>query len=234
MPIGDLPPQSRTDSLSSQISSGYPAYFSTEDEILRCVVGVLRNLFPSATILLGGTHPTVFARQMIAEGLADFIVKGEGEHAIVDLTVAIASGEGFEHVSGLVWQEGSILRENEVKRISYLDSLPLPARDRLDLAVLLSIGVMHGETRLDVLATTILTSRGCPAKCSFCSIHPVWGHRYRALSAERTLEEITELYCSYGIRHLLVEDDNFTFDLERAKAILTTIAAKFPDLSWSA
>jgi len=213
---------------------GLSCLFSTQDAILRLVVAALRRRLPYTAIVLGGTHPTVFAKEFVAEGLADFVVRGEGEHAVVDLAQALAGDKDFDQVSGLVWREGSRIRENAVVRVDPLDDLPLPARQDLDLAAYSRAGIMHGESPSDVPTTTIVTSRGCPARCTFCSIHPIWGHRFRTVSAGRVVAEISELYHRYGIRHLLVEDDNFTFDRARAKEILRTMATDFPDLSWSA
>lgn len=213
---------------------GLSCLFSTQDEILGQLAAAVRKQLPNAKLVLGGTHPTVFARRMLERDLADFVVRGEAEHAIVELVQALADGAGLADVSGLVWRDGGKIRENPVRRIAELESLPLPARRSLDLAAYSKVGVMHGESRRDVPATTIVTSRGCPARCSFCSIHPVWGYRFRAAPAARVLAEIAELYRDFGVRHLLIEDDNFTFDMNRAKTILRTMAADFPDLSWSA
>ena len=213
---------------------GLSCLFSSQDVILRKVAAAIRDRMPKATIVCGGTHPTVFARQMIAEGLADFVVRGEGELAIISLTQALSRSGDFAEVSGLVWRQGSEILENAVSRIDLLELLPLPARDCMNLLAYSATGIMHGESRSDVPATTIVTSRGCPGQCTFCSIHPVWGHRFRAASADRVLTEISELYHHFGIRHLLIEDDNFTFDQNRAKRILRAISQHFPDLTWSA
>ncbi|MDP2212196.1 MAG: radical SAM protein [Candidatus Aquicultor sp.] len=91
----------------------------------------------------------------------------------------------------------------------------------------------HGTTSVRTPNTSIITSRGCPAKCIFCSIHSVWGRKFRARSPESVLEEIRHLRDDYGIQELQFEDDNLTFDATRAKSIFQgMIDLKF-DILWT-
>jgi radical SAM superfamily enzyme YgiQ (UPF0313 family) len=69
----------------------------------------------------------------------------------------------------------------------------------------------------------IITSRGCPYSCEFCSVHPVCGYKWRPLSAQKTLDEIYYLYDNYGVRHIEIEDDNFTLSKKRTIDILSGI-----------
>jgi magnesium-protoporphyrin IX monomethyl ester (oxidative) cyclase len=80
---------------------------------------------------------------------------------------------------------------------------------------------------------TLISSRGCPFDCNFCSIHSISSHLWRARSAENVLEEVNEAYRQYGIQHIEIEDDNFTLDRERALAILCGLKYVGP-ITWSA
>jgi magnesium-protoporphyrin IX monomethyl ester (oxidative) cyclase len=231
-----LPPES----IAEKISLGGPdlvglsCLFSTQDKILRAVAREIRLRLPDVPIVLGGTHSTVFAKKLVADGTADFVLRGEGELSLNELLATLSSRKGLAQVSGLTWQDSGGIHETPVQRISELDSLPLPARHQLNLDAYSQNGILHGESRTGLPSTTIFTSRGCPARCIFCSIHPVWGYKFRAMSASRVLEEIHELYEHFGIRHLLIEDDNFTFDINRAKEILRGLARFWPEMTWSA
>lgn len=84
----------------------------------------------------------------------------------------------------------------------------------------------HGTITKNQRVVPIVTSRGCPAKCVFCSIHPVWGRQYRARSPESVVEEIEMLVDQYGVQEIHIEDDNLTFNRERAEKICDLIIEK--------
>ncbi|MBN2198075.1 radical SAM protein [Candidatus Wolfebacteria bacterium] len=72
-------------------------------------------------------------------------------------------------------------------------------------------------------SATIVTSRSCPNRCTFCAIRKVWGNMYRMRSAESVIKEISILYNNYGIRHIAIQDDNFTVSKERTIKICKAI-----------
>ncbi len=79
---------------------------------------------------------------------------------------------------------------------------------------------------------SMVTSRGCPFRCSFCSIHSVWCHSYRARSPENVVDEIELLCKDYGIREVNFYDDNIALDKERMKAICDEIIKRKIDIKW--
>jgi magnesium-protoporphyrin IX monomethyl ester (oxidative) cyclase len=98
-----------------------------------------------------------------------------------------------------------------------LDSLPFPARHLLPMDRYLTRSPRGLE---DFRTASVITSRGCPFDCGFCSVHPVFGRGYRKHSPERVLEEIVHLVETYDIDHIEFEDDNLTLDPDRAGKIL--------------
>jgi len=94
------------------------------------------------------------------------------------------------------------------------------------------INRMHSETVTD-RATTFITSRGCPAPCVFCSIHTVWGYKYRVRSPENVLEKLEELVSRYGVKEILFEDDNLTLQRSRAEKIFDGMAERKLNLKGS-
>lgn len=80
-----------------------------------------------------------------------------------------------------------------------------------------------GHTPASFPSAAIVTSRSCPNRCTFCAIQRVWGNMYRMRSAEDVIEEITLLYKKYGIRHIAIQDDNFTVSKERTIKICKAI-----------
>jgi magnesium-protoporphyrin IX monomethyl ester (oxidative) cyclase len=92
----------------------------------------------------------------------------------------------------------------------------------------------HGTVAHRSPNTSLITSRGCPARCVFCSIHTVWGRKFRARSPENVLGELELLVRDYGVREVHFEDDNLTFDRARAKAIWNGMIERKLDLAWAA
>ncbi|MCK4267521.1 MAG: radical SAM protein, partial [Actinomycetia bacterium] len=113
-----------------------------------------------------------------------------------------------------------------------LDELPFPARHLLSMDKYFNIKRPAGAVRFS-RHTPLITSRGCPARCIFCSIHSVWGRRFRARSPENVLEEIRQIKEEYGIKELHFWDDNLTFKKDRAKSIFGMMIEENIDVVWT-
>jgi magnesium-protoporphyrin IX monomethyl ester (oxidative) cyclase len=149
--------------------------------------------------------------------------------------VAHLGGErDVESVSNLAYMNGDGYTENARAFVEDLDALPLPARDLLPMEIYIERGLMHGETGHTRRATTLITSRGCPVDCVFCSIHPVWGYEFRKHSPAFVLREMESLERDFGITHFIFEDDNLSLHRGRAKEIFREMEARLPGASWAA
>ena len=102
--------------------------------------------------------------------------------------------------------------------IQDLDSLPHPARELLNL---------DRYKMRKKRSTMIITSRGCPHGCAYCSAHLVMGTSFRTRTPEAIIKEMRECQKQYGIQIFDIEDDNFTFDQERAKRLMSLIIENF-------
>lgn len=213
---------------------GISCMFSILDSIVKEISRDIKGKFPEMTIVLGGTHATVMADQLIREPFIDYIVRGEGEYAFLQLIEYLDNKRKIDTVRNLTWIENSKIRTTPQDFIQDIDQLPLPARHLLNLEKYIRIGHRDGLTKKGVRTTTLITSRGCPARCIFCSIHSVWGYKFRPHSQEFTLNEIRHLQEQYGIEHLIFQDDNLTLDKNRAEAIFTGMIESKRHLSWTA
>ncbi|GAF84177.1 unnamed protein product, partial [marine sediment metagenome] len=207
--------------------------FTTLDGVLQPLAESIKAASPHTALVFGGTHATVMAEQLVREPFVDYVIRGEGDYAFLRLVEYLEQKRPIEEVNNLTWLENGRVRSTPQEFIQDLDELPLPARHLLDMEGYLRIGRMQGLFKKGARATTLITSRGCPARCVFCSIHSVWGRRFRAHSTERVLEEMHELHDKYGIRHLLFEDDNLTFDRKRAEAIFQGMIEREFRFSWT-
>ncbi|MBN2210223.1 MAG: B12-binding domain-containing radical SAM protein [Sedimentisphaerales bacterium] len=180
----------------------------TAEELCRTI----KKHLPDAPIILGGVH-TSTSPHLFTQSVADYWLAGEGERALLDLV----QGQKPEAIPGLLNQAKPTLAPGErAEMIANLDDLPFPARDLLPMDAYARLSPRRiSHTR----SASIITSRGCPWNCEFCSIHPMYGHKWRMRSAENVLAEIRELIERYQIAQLEFEDDNLTLHRKRALQI---------------
>jgi anaerobic magnesium-protoporphyrin IX monomethyl ester cyclase len=183
----------------------------------------VRRLFPSARLLLGGVHAQALAEAELTASPFDAVVYGEGEDTLRE----ILAGRAWAEVAGLGYRDdGGWRRNRDRPAIGDLDTLSLPAYDLFNLAAYDRRHRLWKGRRIAMLES----SRGCPFGCSFCSSRSVFGSRWRAKSAARVLAEI-ERFLDLGFDEIHFQDDGFTTDLRRAKAIverILTCGRRFP------
>lgn len=191
------------------ITSTTPS-FSRAVEIARTV----KELSSDTTVVMGGTHVT-FAPEDALRGGADVVVRGEGEQAFLELL----EGRELGKIRGIAYMEkGRVIRNPDRELIPDLDSLPFPAWEHFPLH---SYGIM-----------SLITSRGCPYSCSYCSASRFWRHRVRYRSPENVLEEL-KLIADQGFKLIRFMDSTFTLDKKRALRICELIKDEALDLKWS-
>ncbi|MBI1745891.1 MAG: radical SAM protein [Acidobacteria bacterium] len=184
---------------------------------------LIKAIDPSVRTVFGGQHPTIRTEEVIKNDFCDFVVIGEGEETFLDLVVALERGGNFTSVFGLAFTANGQAQINPPRpSIMDLDALPFPAYHLLDVEAYFRLEAAR-YTPKNKRCLQIFTSRGCPWRCTYC--HDLFGKKFRARTAENVLEEIRLLYHQYGIRELMVEDDIFNLDMERAKKICDLIIA---------
>ncbi|MEW6381691.1 MAG: radical SAM protein [bacterium] len=169
--------------------------------------------------LLGGCHATVAAAHLMEDPAVDYVILGEGEARIAALAEAICGCRSFESIDGLAWRsKGSVKISPPRCLVSDLDELPFPDRSLLDPDRYRFQGERY---------TMMLSSRGCPYRCRFCSGHTIFGHTVRLRSIESILAEMRLCYDRYRIRVFDFEDEHFTWQRERTIQVLDAIEAEF-------
>ncbi|MGQ9921436.1 MAG: B12-binding domain-containing radical SAM protein [Desulfobacca sp.] len=185
-----------------------------------------------AATVLGGPHVTALKEDILAlQPEVDYVVYGEGEQTVAALCQALAQGNpALPDVNGLVYRrpDGTISVNPPRGLIKDVDSLPFPARDLLDME---RLGT-HRYIDVGRNSATMISSRGCPFKCAFCSSHITMGKLYRFRSAENVLAEIDELVGRYRVNHIAFEDDTFTLNRERLETICQELIRRCYDLTW--
>ena len=198
------------------------------------VVRQLKSWFPELPIVIGGVHISALGAEALLDSGADFGVVGEGEEALCLLLEGIAeklSESYFESIPGLLIRRGEgILTVPPAQKFADVDSLPFADWDclRSERYFSRSWGILQERDRTGF----IVTSRGCPYSCSFCSSGCTSGKVFRGRSPSLVVDEIEILYRRFGIREFLIADDNFTLDRERVVSICEEILRRGLDISW--
>ncbi|MBC7112678.1 MAG: radical SAM protein [Candidatus Methanomethyliales bacterium] len=191
-------------------------------------VTIAKDFCPDSITVLGGCHITSLPEDTLAECKSlDIGVIGEGEATIVDLLRALETKKPLSEVDGIVYRnKEKVVKTRPRRLIENLDEIPFPARDLLPLDRYTILGERH---RLG----NILTSRGCPFRCIFCSSSQFYGRRFRARSPKNVVDEIEELISKYKIKSFEIVDDNFTVDKKRAIEIAEEIIKRGLQIWWA-
>lgn len=189
---------------------------------------------PSVPVVLGGVYATVNTEHVIDDFNVDYVVRGEGEHVFPAL-LAYLNGRGEFPSRGVARREGErIVVPDRAPFIEALDSLPLPAYDKIDfMEYAMHEGRLTADRPRAFPYARVFTSRGCPVGCAFCQVEAVAGRRFRPRRPEGVLAEMEWLRDTYGVKFLMFDDDNLLLDLERARAIFRGMIDRKLDLQWN-
>ena len=213
---------------------GLSCIFSNQWPAVRELSRRIKAETPEMPILCGGAHPTFLSELCMKDAPVDFILKGESEESLVDLLGRLRDGRPVEDVDGLVWRENGAIRQNpKTGFIQDLDKLPFPAHDLLEPERYFKLALPMAYEFKSPRNLPIVTSRGCPCSCTFCSSTQLWGRRYRVRSAENVLKEMDWLVERFGIKELKIQDDNLTVNRERAKKIFQGMIERPWRLNWN-
>jgi len=178
-------------------------------------INAIKESIENVKIIVGGPHVTIFPKETLEKNeKIDYGVIGEGEITIVELLNAIESKKNVNKVEGIVYRiKKSIKLTSPRQYIRNIDDIPKPARELLDMNKYKPAPTYYKR----LPSYIILTTRGCPYRCSYCS--KVFGSVYRFHSVERILEEINELITRYNTKEIIFRDDTFTVN----KKIVTNL-----------
>ena len=173
-------------------------------------------------VIMGGPHVTYLTEEALEH--ADFVVRGEGEAALTAFVDARERGGGYGDVPNLSYraEDGTVVHNPMAPRASDLDRIPFP-----DFSLLRpeAKGLRH------MSSIPVLTSRGCPFDCSFCSVTGMFGRKYRFRSTENIIEELRGYK---GLRSLIFfYDDNFAADPKRTRELCEAMIREGLELKWT-
>ncbi|RJS70881.1 MAG: radical SAM protein [Candidatus Syntrophoarchaeum sp. WYZ-LMO15] len=178
-------------------------------------------------MVMGGPHVTFVPERTLREcPYIDYIVRGEGELTFRELIDSLERNRDPSSIPGLsVNLRGKVKNNSPRPLIEDIDTIPVPSYDLLPMEKYQVNGVRFG---------TVMTSRGCPFDCAFCSSSLQFGRRWRGHSDSRVIEELRHLHEKYRIHEIEFLDDTFTLNKPRTMRIARRILEEGLDISWSA
>jgi radical SAM superfamily enzyme YgiQ (UPF0313 family) len=196
------------------ISSLFSPYYR---EVLETAAAIKTRI--GAPIVIGGPHASALPETLMESPHVDFVVTGEGERPLVRLIEAMRKKRSYESVPNLVYRAGGSIRRTHPEAAESIDNLPMP-----DFSDFPANRYTYEGRPLSV----ILTSRGCPYRCDFCSVHGTFPGPYRRRTNADVLDEIRVRHAQ-GIRVFDFEDDHLTHDCTAATELFSAIAEEYAD-----
>lgn len=190
----------------------------------------VKEVDASIMVILGGHHATILPEETLRSiPDIDIVVREEGEQTMLQLVKVLDEGSSnMEHVLGITYRNGSYVRSTPTRPILDLDALPFPAFH------LLPTGKYCPHPPFGRLSPfmPIITSRGCPYRCIFCS-KSVFGKKYRAHSRTYVVNEIQYLIEKFHVKEIKFYDDVFTMNKKRAIEICAELKERKIDIPWT-
>lgn len=211
------------------ISSMFTAYAKDVYDCAR----IVKELNKNTLVIVGGAHVSINPSDILTDKNIDIVVKGEGENTFLEIIQSIDKGQGVSNIAGTVVKvNGQILTNADRPFIRNLDDIPMPAYHLLDIKSHLDFFITTEKYNMRHPHMEVVSSRGCPGRCAFCSIHSVWGKAWRGRSAKNVVDEIEFLVKKYDIGEIAFLDDNFSLDKKRAFEICQEIIDRKLDIKW--
>lgn len=178
----------------------------------------VKEWFPSMVTAVGGPHANGLPRETIERYPAfDLLVYGEGEITLSEICKRIDRSESLAGIEGTYHRSLDGVAGNPPRGlVNDLDSLPFPARELLPAA---QVGHCSRGFSNRLRSTSFYTSRGCPFACTFCAIRNTFGTRVRFRGLSFIDQEVKELRDKFDFRHLVIADDTFSLNSQRAGEI---------------
>lgn len=180
-------------------------------------------------IVLGGSHPTIFPREVLYNFPIDFVIIGEGEYAFYELIDALREGKEVGRIASLGYkQSGSVFINHRSPPID-MNTLPFPDYTLLDNEKYITFG----EKYLGFRHIVMIVSRGCPGRCTFCAQHLTWGRQFRAFTPDRLVSEIKLLMNKYNVEGIWFKDSTLTTSRRWITEFCEQVKRQKLDFKWS-
>jgi anaerobic magnesium-protoporphyrin IX monomethyl ester cyclase len=185
------------------------------------IIKISKDIDKNIIIIVGGVHASYCYDQMLTQYGADVVVIGEGENTFKELCDAIENNMPLGPIKGIAYKHnGKVILSPPPEPIRNIDDLPIP-------------DYSYAQPFIQQLKMGfIITSRGCPVRCRFCSTSSYWGQRVRVYSPRRVVDEMEMIISRYQIKKIFFMDDTFNLGIKRVKEICTEIMDRKIKIEW--
>lgn len=173
---------------------------------------LIKSVYPKSTVILGGIHPTVVPDEALSRPSVDLVVRGEAEPVIEDIIIRHRTGEGFKNILSCSYKDNG--------KIVHMPKAPL-----IDINLLPAIPYHLFDSKVYDMGF-IISSRGCPYNCVFCSQRAITGNTYRYRSTDKVINELQTLITEYAPSNIVFFDDIFTIHKKRVHDLCSSIIEK--------
>lgn len=185
--------------ISVSSSNGYNANLK--------LLAICKQLFPNSKIIIGGMHATTFTKSFIGKAGVDYIIRGAGDIAFTDLLKCLIKNQSPLHIAGVVNSTDNIASLSPP--LTDLDAIPQYPYDLIDMEYLITKDDTSPIMQEGARTGMVMTSRGCPFTCTYCSASQIHSRKVAFHTVERVIKEIKYLLDTFKINQICIMDDLF-------------------------
>lgn len=212
---------------------GISSQFTTQEENIFGTARLVKDINDTTLVIVGGANVSCRGNHLLKDMNIDIGVKSEGEQIISEIIDFYRGKRQLEQIKGIIYRKGNeILESEDCPYIENLDEIPFPAYHLVDMEKYLTlykkgIYIRDRDVKRNI---SMITSRGCPHNCIFCSISQSMGKLWRAHSSDYIIRHIEKLSKNYRVKHIHFEDDNLLFEPKRFLQVLDTLSKE--NITW--
>lgn len=199
---------------------GISALFSSQFSCAERIGKAIKDFNPKAILVYGGIHASKMYNEILLENkFIDFIICGEADYTFTVFCNNFENNLDLKQSPALAYYDdtkGKIIKNFEPPGLD-MNELPMPAWHLMDMEMYWKIGMPHNPFMKSREFLTIMTERGCPEKCYFCSSASFFGNsgKFRPLNPGKAYDMVEYAVKKFGIKEIQIEDDTFTLNSKR-------------------
>ncbi len=196
------------------------------------IAEIVKEINSKTLVVIGGAHTSACPESVLNNSNVDIIVIGEGEETFIEIIKQYEKKQNLSDILGTAVRANSGISINSPRPyIKDIDTIPFPARHLLPLERYIN-KFKNVPTNMRS-STFVISSRGCPFNCNFCSVKSVWGRTWRCHSPKYVVDEIEHVVKEHEIREIHFTDDNISTKIDRLIAICDELIKRKIDIKWA-
>lgn len=187
----------------------------------------VKDAYPDIPVVWGGYHASMLPEQTLSESYIDYVIRGQGQLAAVELARRLRDGASVDDMTGLCYMKEGVAAVADYPKLVDVDQFPSTPYDIIDMEKYMVPDL--GERTMKYFS-----SQGCPFGCGFCAETSMYGRGWVGFSPERVVDDLERLQKDYRVDAIDFADTNFFVSKKRVRAICEGILERGLDLKWAA